>query len=88
MQLVVEILKIIIKSKAGIIPVYIYDKEGIFEECMDSMGQEFNVSRLANYSKIALQNILRDKKFEKHVVIYSKFDIDIDSMLVAKRCKS
>lgn len=85
MQLVIETLKNIIKSKAGIVPAYIYDDEGIFDIFMNSLGLEFDVSILKNDSKIALQNILREKQFKKNVVIYSCFYIDLDSMVVAKK---
>ena len=54
---------------------------------MDSIGLEFDVFRLTNDSKIALQNILREKQFKKNVVIYSQFYIDLDSMVVAKTAK-
>ena len=85
MQLVIKTLKNIIKSKAGIVPAYIYDNEGTYNTFMDLLGLEFDVSILKNDSKIALQNILREKQFKKNVVIYSCFYIDLDSMVVAKK---
>ena len=75
MQLVIKTLKNIIKSKAGIVPAYIYDNEGTYNTFMDLLGLEFDVSILKNDSKIALQNILREKQFKKNVVIYSCFYI-------------
>jgi hypothetical protein len=85
MLLVIEALKKIINSKAGIIPAYIYDKEGIYTRYMDPMRLELDILRLENDSKITLQSILREKQFKKNVVIYSRFYIDLDSFVVAKK---
>lgn len=88
MQLVTKILKKILKTKAGIIPAYIFDKAGIFNEHIDSLENEFDISKLLNNSKITLQNIIREKEFGKNVVIYSKYDIDLDSMVVANKIQA
>ncbi|WP_089609085.1 PglZ domain-containing protein [Dehalobacterium formicoaceticum] len=85
MQLIVEILKDIIKSKAGIIPAYIYDEAGIFEKYLCRLDENIDITNLSSGSKLALQVSLRNKQSSRYVVIYSKYNIDIGSMVATNK---
>lgn len=83
-----EIMENIIKNKAGVVPVFIYDEIGVFKEVVKSLNKDIDIFVLENNSKIAMQNYLyrcSNGNNEKYCAIYSNFNIDVDGLIGAKK---
>lgn len=87
MNRLIEIVQKIIKDKAGIIPAFIYDKNGIYEEVFNNLSEELSVVMLKNESKILLQKHIRSFDINKICAIYSKFNINVDSYVASNKLK-
>lgn len=88
MQAIVKILEKIIKNKAGIIPAFIYDKSGIFENYFNCLSADISVAILKDSSKISLQKHLTNFDTKKDCVIYSKFNINIDGFIASDKLRA
>jgi len=85
MQKIITILNNIVKNKAGLIPAYTYDETGIFEKYFEALDKSVFVIRLENDSKVSLQNNFRNLKKAKYSVLYSRFCIDVDSLVATNK---
>lgn len=85
MQKIITIVNNIVKNKAGLIPAYTYDETGIFEKYFEALDKSIYVIVLENDSKVSLQNNLRNFKKSKYGVLYSKFSIDVDSLVATNK---
>lgn len=87
MNKLVDVIEKIIKSKAGIIPAFIYDENGVYEEIFENLNKELNIAILKNDSKILLQKLIRSFGANKICAIYSKFNINIDAYVASNKLK-
>lgn len=85
MKKLVGVVEKIIKSKAGIIPAFIYDENGIYEKVFDSLSEKLSIVSLENSSKILLQKHMRSFNTKKKCAIYSKFNINIDAYVASNK---
>lgn len=85
METLKKIIENIIKSKAGVIPVFIYDEMKVFEDVVKDLGDNIDISILKSNSKIAMQDFLYNFDGNKYCAIYSSFNIDIDGLVVANK---